>query len=226
MPFFKVASKLVYFAHVPKCAGSAVENYLGARFGDIAFLDRFYLSQPEPNRWSKSSPQHIDAASLQRLIPLSLFDAVFAVVRHPATRLVSVYRFQRDVERSIPSQQSFSDWLGSLAGKRQASAFVYDNHIRPMSDLVPDNAKVFRLEDGLDRVVSWLDDLAGSSDGPRGVPIVNKSGAPQEGRAVRPSDGDRRLIAEIFAVDFERFGYDRLVPASPRTDDAKSVQKT
>ncbi|MEO1222940.1 MAG: sulfotransferase family 2 domain-containing protein [Pseudomonadota bacterium] len=225
MPFFRVASKLVYFAHVPKCAGSAIENYVGARFGTVAFLDRFYLSQPMAARWSKSSPQHIDAASLQRLIPLNLFDAMFAVVRHPATRLVSVYRFQRDIERSIPSHQAFPDWLHGLAEKRQANPFVYDNHIRPMSDLVPDNAKVFRLEDGLDSVVAWLDDLAGTVDGPRAVPIVNKSSAAQEGRAVRPSDDDLRLIAEIFAVDFVRFGYGGLA-SPPPSDDARSDHET
>jgi hypothetical protein len=39
---------LYYFAHVPKCAGTAVEDYLGRRFGgrNLALLDpRHYLDE-------------------------------------------------------------------------------------------------------------------------------------------------------------------------------------
>lgn len=208
MPLFKTGNKLVYFAHVPKCAGTAMEDYIVERFGNVAFLDRYYLSQPESGRWSRSSPQHIDAASLQRLIPHQFFDAVFAIVRHPVGRVFSVYRYQRNVERSIPEHWAFSDWLGSLAGRHRDNPYAYDNHTRPMAELIPEGARVFHLEDGLDEVVSWLDDLTGSAAGPRSVPIVNRSASQPDDQSDRISQSDIRLIAEIFAVDFDRFDYD------------------
>jgi hypothetical protein len=40
MPYVTAAGKLIYFAHVPKAGGSSVENYLAARFGPLAMLDR------------------------------------------------------------------------------------------------------------------------------------------------------------------------------------------
>jgi len=37
MPIFRINDQLHYFAHVPKCGGSAVETYLTRRFGPLGF---------------------------------------------------------------------------------------------------------------------------------------------------------------------------------------------
>ena len=54
MPIVRINSKLVYFAHVPKCAGSAVERYLAARFGPLGFLDSTYLKMRKSRRWNNT----------------------------------------------------------------------------------------------------------------------------------------------------------------------------
>lgn len=218
MPIFKAGSKLVYYAHVPKCAGSALENFLEARFGNIAFLDQHYTGLAPEARWSKTSPQHIDAASIARLFPDGFFDASMTVVRHPVSRLVSVYHFQQEVERLIPDSIGFSEWLEGLAEDWAENPFIFDNHPRPMVDLVPEGAEVFHLEHGLDAIILWFDALTGDSTGPRAIPKVNERGAyaAKTGKA-SVTDADRALIAKLYAADFERFGYqpDQKAPNAP-----------
>lgn len=222
MPIFKLAGKLVYYAHVPKCAGSAVEAYIGARFGKIAFVDTAHALRPEAERWSKTSPQHIDCASLSRLFPAGFFDASFTVVRHPVHRLVSVYHFQRDHEHLIPADTAFSDWLADLAKSFGVSPFALDNHVRPMDDLVPHDAKVFYLEHDIDSLIPWFDSLAGQEDGPRTISPVNERGA--HGSKVlqkaEPSVMDIKQIERLYQKDFLRFGYvpDARLPIAKRPD--------
>ena len=88
MPFFRSGGDIIYFAHIPKCAGIAINSYLIQHFGPLAFLDRKFMHQPELERWTKSSPQHVPARVLDRYFPKDFFDKVFTVVRHPVDRLV------------------------------------------------------------------------------------------------------------------------------------------
>ena len=219
MPFFKAGTKLVYYAHVPKCGGSAVERYIHGRCGEIAFLDNAYMSVPRASRWSRTSPQHIDRASLERLIPASFFDVSFTIVRHPVARIVSAFHFQLEVERAIPADTRFSYWLEELRDLLDEEGFVYDNHLRPMDDIVPEGADVFHLEHGLDGLVPWFDALLGNTAAPRAVAHVNARGEYRGsggGEKVTPDDQDLALIADIYAVDFARFGYrpDERMPAA------------
>lgn len=221
MPIVRIGSKLVYFAHVPKCAGSGIEDYLAERFGPLGFLDRKQLRLSDAERWCASSPQHIDVVSLARLLPLHFFAEKFAVVRHPRDRIVSVFRYQRDIEKSIAPDVTFGAWLKGLAKQRQKQPFYLDNHPRPASELVPEGAHVFRLEDGLDKVVAWLDDLAGDQIGPRSIGVTNtyeerlQHKAAIAGPRLRITRQSRRLIEDLFAADFQRFGYPLEAPLEP-----------
>lgn len=225
MPFFKTAGKLVFYAHVPKCGGSSVTGYMRRRFGQIAFNDKQYLLQPEAQRWTRTSPQHVDAQTLARLIPLDFFDACFTIVRHPVARAISTYHFQQEVEGQVAAGLGFSDWLAGLPALLKAEPFAADNHIRPMSQIVPPGATVFHLEHGLDPLVAWFDDLTGNTDGPRSFEERNKRGdyATPTGRKAEPTPEDLALIARIYAADFARFGYD---PATPRPKAAAAPKST
>lgn len=229
MPFFRTPGptrgQLVYYAHVPKCGGSSIASYLKERFGTLAFHDNQYLTPPEPQRWTKSSPQHVDRATLDRLVPIEFFDHIFAIVRHPLARAISTYHFQLELERSIPENTRFGDWLKSLADADPNDPFRYDNHTRPMTDIVPEGAAVFYLEHGLDGLIPWFDQLTGTQDGPRAIVPENKrgdhvkKGAPK-GR-VSPSDSDLALLAEIYKADFDRFDY--VVDQKTPTVDAPDI---
>ncbi len=218
MPIIKADARLVYYAHVPKCGGSAVNWYLEERFGALAFYDNAHTRQSRRGRWSRTSPQHVDRASLARLFPDDFFDAVFTIVRHPVARLTSAYHFQLDVERTIPVDTTLSDWLLDIGERAAEDPFVFDNHVRPMTEIVPENAHVFHMEHGLDGLVPWFDALTGTASGPRAVPRFNEKGR-NTGDITKaaPTEADIALIADLYAADFRRFGYtpDRADPAAP-----------
>ncbi|MEZ5771801.1 MAG: sulfotransferase family 2 domain-containing protein [Defluviimonas denitrificans] len=173
MPIFRIGDRLHYYAHVPKCAGTSVEFYLAKRFGQLAFENRRFLSDPEPSRWTKSSPQHLPLEAFHKLIPEGWIASSFAVVRHPLKRLTSAFQFQVEVEKTVAPLWSIDEWFDDWLVRREAEPFLYDNHLRPMADLVPADAAAFRMEDGLDPVVAHLDRLAGNKEGPREIAAEN-----------------------------------------------------
>ncbi len=218
MPILRCDGRLIYFAHVPKCAGTAIEQYLATHCGPLALLDPAFNKLPAESRWSVTSPQHVDATSLARLFPAGFFDAAFAVVRHPVARLASVYQFQRDIERRIPQSIGFGRWLTRLTKAGEALHRRYDGHTRPMDAFVPEGATVFRLEDGLEPLVAWLSVMLPARDLPDLIPARNVLNARLafRGQSQRPPRITREvqdMIRQIYARDFERFGYD---PAEPR----------
>lgn len=209
MPLFRSAGRLIHFAHVPKCAGTAVESYLRDRFGPLAFMDYGYLRCPPAERWTASSPQHVDAAAFARLFPPGFIDASFAVVRNPVERLVSVWHFQSEKERATPVATSFSEWLEDIGDRLQEDRFALDNHLRPMVDMIPPDSRIFRLEEGLGGLVSWLDELTGSTDGPREITPSNRRADRFSAlrRRITPGPADLEVIARIYAADFAAYGY-------------------
>ena len=213
MPFSLVNGRMLYFAHVPKCAGSSVEAYLQARFGPLAMMDRGHFKRRR--RWTRSSPQHVLWADAARLIPQAMIGASFAVVRHPVDRLVSVFLWQREWEQTLASDTTLTDFIDQVEADWPAlpRKHSWDNHASPMADFMPPDCTLFRLEDGLDPVVAWLDDLAGDAEGPRQIGVSNRIGAQLKRRGrelpnIDISDTNRQRIATLYAVDFERFGYD------------------
>jgi hypothetical protein len=226
MPIVRIGTKLVYFAHVPKCAGSSVEDYLKDRFGPLALLDRHYLSVAPDERWTRTSPQHIDWGSLIRMFPPAFFVDVFAVVRHPLDRAVSAYRFQSEVEGTVAKGLSFGDWLQAEFDARRSDPHRSDNHSRPQVDFIPSDqtqsCTIFHLEHGLDALIPYFDLLAGTPSGPRAMSHSNKA---RQGRSVsvrslppiEPTAKERTLVSNLYAADFERFGYapDHRAPLVP-----------
>jgi len=217
MPLMRAGSQLLYYAHVPKCAGSALEHYLAARFGSLAFVDTAYLSHSHP--WTQTSPQHMDRHALAQLFPAGFIDASFAVVRHPTARIISAWHFQLEQEKTVPQGMTFSDWLTDLPLQWAQTPYAYDNHTRPMSEIVPADAAVFYLEHGLEAIIPWLNMVVGDTNGPTEITQVNarrkKAKTPAK---TSPSAGDLALIGEIFAQDFERFGYRLEDEAAPQAN--------
>lgn len=214
MPICRMTRKIIYFAHVPKCAGTAVEYYLSARFGPLGMFDPAFAQRSTVEAWSLSPPQHIPDQIRARLFPDHLFDAIFATVRHPALRMRSVFLFQREIEQAVPKSMEFEVWLKALRHLLMTDPYALHCHIRPMSEMVPRCATVFRIEDGLDRVVEWLDVLDGSAlDGrepnitPANVLADRMKHTGQDVPEIALTPEVLALIADIYAADYVRFGY-------------------
>ncbi|WP_299628663.1 sulfotransferase family 2 domain-containing protein [uncultured Tateyamaria sp.] len=209
MPVCRAHDKWVYFAHVPKCAGTSVEHYLDTRFGTLGMRDTSFAKRSAAEAWSLSPPQHMPEAVRRELLPDTLFDALFATLRHPATRLRSAFLFQREVEKALPSNLPFEQWIDTLPRTQSLDPYALHGHLRPMTDFVPKHAVTFRVENGLAPVVSWLDDLTGTKGSPRKIGTFNVLQArvktPVEPIKLTPPVLD--TIADLYAADFERFGY-------------------
>jgi Sulfotransferase family len=208
MPIFRINDQLHYFAHVPKCGGSSVETYLTQRFGVLGFVEPGRHLVPEHLRWNTSAAQHIPLAALYRLIPADWFASSFAVVRHPVRRLISAYFYTKDVFNTVPLDTGFDAWVKTAVTWIESEPYRRAAHVLPQTALVPEAARVFRLEDGLEQVVPYLDGLAGNSDGPREIPTQNIGKWRNEEAPPQVSTETLDLIARVYANDFARFGYD------------------
>lgn len=207
MPYVFVSNKLIYFAHVPKAGGSSVENYLISRFGPLALLDRNWSRyRYDQEGWRTSSlrcsPQRIAAEDLGRILPRSP-DWSFAVVRDPAARLISEYRWHRSNaprrSRRYLTKLGFSVWLQIMVQAVRRDPTIFDNHLRPQVDIVPEGAEIFRLEDGFASLAALIDTAADTqaSDLSIGHDLKAKSEV-----VVRPSARDLALIAKVYARDY------------------------
>ncbi|MDB6455115.1 sulfotransferase family 2 domain-containing protein [Falsirhodobacter sp. 20TX0035] len=203
MPIFKVGGKLCYFAHVPKCAGTSVEDYLSERFGQLAFLNRKYNAN-KAGQFRTSSPQHILASDLAGFFPMGFFDHSFAVVRHPVDRVVSAFHYHRDREHNIKSKVSFKEWVKRLEDFGAKSHQDFDNHFRPQAAFIPKKSRVFKLENGLDKVQAWLDEIAGA---PHSTSIPNHFAGAYKPPRIDAATMER--LEAIYANDFEKLGYTR-----------------
>ena len=217
MPSLTLSDRLIWFAHCPKAGGTSVEQFMVATWGDrvshlhwgwdIWWRDGGWRVADPPN-----SPQHLiweDALPCLGQMP----DAVFAVVREPAARMASEYRWQRRRRRGTRAGKAlawlpFSLWLRVMLKVAARNPHAFDNHLRPQADFVPDGARIFRLEDGLQPVADWLRQTAGISGVARAIPHAISTGVPRDIPA-----RDAALIARVFQPDYARFGYAR--PSGP-----------
>lgn len=202
MPLYRAGDRLIFYAHVPKCAGSTISSYLRSRFGDPAFEDRHHIKHPERPAWTRTSPQHIPWRNMARLMPAGFVDVQFAIVRHPEARIQSIYDFQRRKQKRVPRIVPFGAWLRTIPTLLATRPFALDGHIRPMVDFVPEGCRSFKLEDGLDPVIDFLDrELGTTSDDVLGH---EKKGGPKAGL----TESQRRLVRRIYHADYEAFGYE------------------
>ncbi|GFE52496.1 hypothetical protein So717_42490 [Roseobacter cerasinus] len=211
MPLIKIGETSVYFVHCPKAGGSSVEDYLDKQSYEVTLLDRAWLrawKKSEGRHRPLSSPQHMIWSEAEALLEKDP-DQIFAVIRHPVARLVSEFRYQKSyrnfkwLERRL-GWMSFATWLRVVGIASKLMPHLYDNHIRPQTDLMPKSGvDLFRLEDGLDPVAAYLAQIDGSPPGemPQSLPSTDR-------RDAVPSRQDLRFIHWLHRNDFERFGYD------------------
>ena len=202
MPLVTGANQRVFFAHVPKTGGSSVEEYLIRRFGGPLSLKDVTHRNGRRRRGLISLSTHLTAEDLLDVLPHDV-DYSFAVVRNPLQRVLSQYRFQAGVSRT--ARYTFSTWLRLMLHCVAMDLRVYQNHIRPQSDLVPEDSEVFRLEDGFDGMIAWLDEITGTIAPEIEINHLLK----KEHVPVAVKSDDVRLIHDYYAADYERFGYER-----------------
>jgi len=207
MPLISTHGQRIFFAHIPKTAGSSVEEYLVRRFGGpLSLIDR---NKREGVRGTGliTPLTHVAAIDLREMLPPDI-DFSFTVVRNPVTRIQSEYRYQTGVSRL--SRLGFSTWLRVMIAAARIEPRIYENHIRPQVDLIPENSEIFRLEDGFDALIERLDEVTGSTAPDQAVRHLLK----RERKDIALHRQDVELLGAFYADDFERFGYDLPDPSA------------
>ena len=222
MPIFKIGKKIFYFAHVPKCGGSNVEVALMNSGVKLSFIDRQYWKKA-PDKWGRSSPQHILSKQFYYLFDDKLFDEIFCVVRDPVNRFLSAYNHNR---KRIGRNVSFDKFIKSIEKRKDYHSLKYDNHFVPASRIVPNNSKIFYLEDGLDSISYWLKeitdtdiDLSFDNRNTRDYNVhkskkkinvfFKKNFFPQSPTLSDIGESEINRIKSLYQEDYERFDFQR-----------------
>lgn len=220
MPLFRSNGKVIFFAHIPKCGGTTIEYALKAAGVHLSFIDESWWSA-DATAWCKSSAQHATLSDLRVLLDTSLFDYQFTVIRDPVARFLSAFNHNRRARR-IPFYSTLEQFLGKIEKRTDYFGYSMDNHFVPASRFVDSSCEVFRLEDGLERVVRRLADV---TDGaleidPKhhgALPLNDKSGEtllrrvvkthlmPKIPRSEALQEDTLQRIRKLYAEDFERF---------------------
>lgn len=144
MPIFSKNNKTILFIHIPKSAGSSIER-IGRETGWIESFSIKGKALKEVS-YCKATFQHLHADVLSVLFDFEAFDSIFTVVRNPFSRFKSEYYWQRS--QGITNLE-VDEWVNETFNKYSNNPYIYDNHIRPQVEFVPDYKKVevFKLEE-------------------------------------------------------------------------------
>lgn len=201
MPIFSNGGVHVFFSHIPKTGGSAIEALV--RRSPVLmslFSTRLHGGR---NQSFPVSPQHFHTAIVERLFAPGFFALKLAVVRHPVHRLKSEFRMRYALEiKARKTPPEFNGWLGMALETRAKDPFHLDNHLRPQIEFIDDETDVVRFEDGLgvavQRIFQELN-LAAPAEAPR------RNDFPRVEITLAKTALDR--IVDTYAADFERFNY-------------------
>ncbi|WJY22070.1 sulfotransferase family 2 domain-containing protein [Fontisubflavum oceani] len=213
MPLFHFADRSVFFGHIPKTGGSSVEEFLTPHAESVELLDNGWTQKwrrkgGHLDPQNRVSPQHRTLPEVcDQISPDTLR---FVIVRDPMARIVSEYRYQsqRNWRRKLLGRIGFSRWLRICLAAYEADPNFMDGHFRPQHLYIDQETKVFRLEDGMEKVRDWLTDTLPIG---RGLTIGHEKRAASKN--VKPSNKDRALVALFYREDYRVLGYDSPGPA-------------
>ena len=208
MPVFRQDGRAVLFVHVPKAGGSSLERLFAKSGWTTGYRDP-KGGVGSMNSVRRCSPQHMHRPMLEQVFRLDRFDAVFMTVREPLGRFRSEFAY-RNANRVSATAVEVEAWYDEAFREYRHDPFVFDNHLRPQWEFHLPGAHVYRLEDGLEAVVSdlntrWGLGLLPLSEVPRVLDRSAQSGIASS--EVRLTPGLERRLRMEYAEDFARFGY-------------------
>tara|TARA_Y100000310_G_scaffold321995_1_gene380450 strand:- start:179 stop:727 length:549 start_codon:yes stop_codon:yes gene_type:complete len=170
----------LYFP-VPKCGSTSLRTILGNFYGSIVVGIDWYASELPPEYEASTS---------------------FTVVRNPYTRAISIWRHfifgslayrYKYKAKDLENFGTFLKWLATRKNHLNRIAWTMTKHL---ADVPLD--RIIRLEN----VEAGFKNLPFYNGDPKVFPVLNKSAG-----TIELTPTTRQLIYEIYAEDFERFGY-------------------
>jgi hypothetical protein len=197
-------NKKCIFIHIPKTAGTSIEQFLRDNGKNELLFDRFLLNR---------SLQHLTALELKRKLG-NVFNSYykFSIVRNPFDRLLSEYYWT-----PIPNigykygktKSEFLDYVRNIVKKQLYFQNNYNDHFIPQymflcnrrGKLLIDN--LFKYED-LDFVKDYLKKKLNIE---RKFPHLNKTS--EEKTKDYWSESEKEKIYDLYKNDFILFGYEK-----------------
>lgn len=217
MAIYRLNGKTIHFVHIPKTGGSSVNRHLldiGAE--RIAHPSdqglSGHLAREERIAWL--ADRRIEA------------DHTFTLLRDPVRRIISQFRFSARVVKptarpdkvvrylaarvlEVPVYRvfcgdgrsrimDFDEYVRMAFAAHGRNPSVFNGHIRPQADYWDERMTTFVFEDGLERVMHWIDGIAG-------VPPTDSIPHLKPARrvVVDPRESTLALIAEFYKDDRE-----------------------
>jgi hypothetical protein len=202
MPVFQKENISILFVHIPKTAGTAIEQFFRRQNWKISFFDGGER-KPSINTVSWCSPQHLHAETLKNIFNVKRFSYCFTIVRDPIDRIKSEVRWRKKFfNENIEPER----WIYESLQTYPLNPFVHDNHIRPQSDFIFEGLTVFYMEDGLAPVIADLTSrFADHLDPAPAIPPVMTS--QESGYEIELSADLVTRLKEFYAIDYRNFHF-------------------
>ncbi len=161
----------------------------------------------------RCTPQHLQRDQFRVLFGEDFFEYSFMTVRNPFTRIESEYRMRAEMSgrNFFKTFANFSRWLENNIAQAQSNIYHLDNHIRPQWHFCGSGLQIFKLEDGLENILSTVAAEIGAPP-PQSTPHLLQTS--EKEIPVTWDRVDILRVLEFYSKDFEEFGY----PKDPPVD--------
>jgi len=157
LPLYTKDGRSVFYVHVPKTGGTAIEAFFGQNGFRVEYFDAGGPQSLNPYR--RCAPQHMHAAQIMTLLRPAKFDYLFMTVREPLRRVISEYKM---LVRTVSDAPPLTQWFDVISKQYLEDNYVAENHIRPQSEFWLPSCDVYRQEDGFgDALVERIEEKLG-----------------------------------------------------------------
>jgi hypothetical protein len=211
MPVLIRNDKTALFIHIPKTGGSSLEKNMA----DLGWREVLSIRGMPADRlkFIKASPQHFHAEILKDIFNFEKFSSIVAITRDPFNRLKSEYYWHF---KNLDTWPDLEVWIKEIISRVRDEPNINDNHIRPQVDFLPQGVDVelFKLED--DGVLqAQIAICGGYEEKPKTLiqRLRNQKNNHDKVSKYIPEieaafAAQRTIIADFYAADYARFGYD------------------
>lgn len=191
----------IAFIHIPKAAGSSIEIALNM-FG---FNNSGSNQILDTNKMFGKTHQHMTINELREKAEKTILDFdsyhKFTIVRNPEERMLSEF-FWRQKWDEKAKKMNFLDFLHQHLSNISIKKYNFENrHFIKQGDFIDNTVSVFRLEDEMDNLRSYLSNIVGH------VNIGTHNTTVQKEDFWSKNKEALLLIRDVYSSDYDLFGY-------------------
>lgn len=212
MPIYYNKNKTLLFIHIPKCAGTTIEQILRSK------SELELLHNTGGGVGLDCNPQHFHREPLESLIRNVNEVQSFTVVRNPLLRIISEYTFSKARFENNRKNKYFSvdvainNYINSFWKK----PYFSDNHIRPQIEFLLENTDIFRLEDGIDNIVEYINRTYLNSCSNQILYDNSRKNKSYKDKDLVISLDTIKKVEEFYKYDYLAFGYALFSPSEKK----------